>query len=103
MILKIERYNEQDWWMLDDIREVSKAHFDQDFKKDFEAGIDDIVILDYEKYLKSIGKEQKSRGVVRLICRLSNDSEFSIRFDTVAYLCNDEGKTIEIIVANHKD
>jgi len=103
MILKIERYNEQDWYMLDDIRKVSKKHFEQDFSKDFDDFIDDIFIIDYGDYLKNNGKKQKSRNVVRLICRLSNGNEFSVLFDTAAYLCNDEGKTIEKIVANYKD
>lgn len=107
MILKIERYVEQDWWMLDDIRKVSKAHFKQDFNKDFDAAVDDIFILDLETYLNKMAGDKKikrsSREVVRLICRLSNGNEFSVIFDTRAYLCNDEGKTIEIIVANHKE
>jgi hypothetical protein len=106
MILKIERYYEQDWWMLDDIRKVSKAHFQQDFKKDFETGQADIFILDLEKYLNKKAGDKKvkrsSREVVRLIYRLSNGNEFSVIFDTMAYLCNDEGKTIEKIVANYR-
>jgi hypothetical protein len=84
MILKVERYNDQDWWMLDDIRKVSKAHFKQDFNKDFDAVVDDIFILDYETYLNTTNIEKGSREVVRLICRLSNGNEFSVIFDTVA-------------------
>jgi len=106
MILKIERYVDQDWWMIDDIRKVSKAHFQQDFNKDFETGQADIFILDLETYLNKMAGDKivkrNSREVIRLICRLSNGDEFSVIFDTRAYLCNDEGKTIEIIVANHK-
>jgi len=103
MILKIERYTEQDWWMLDDIRKISKRQFKQEFNKDFETGQADIFILDYIEYVNSTNIEQNSRIVIELICRLSNDTEFNILFDTVAYLCNDEGKTIEKIVANYKD
>ena len=106
MILKVERYVDQDWWMIDDIRKVSKAHFQQDFKKDFDGAADDIFILDLETYLNKMAGDKivkrSSREVIRLICRLSNGDEFSVIFDTKAYLCNDEGKTIEIIVANHK-
>jgi hypothetical protein len=42
-------------------------------------------------------------GYYTLICRLTNGDEFSIVFDTVAYICNDDGKTIEKILANYKD
>jgi len=103
MILKIERYVEQDWWMLDDIRKINKRHFEQPFNKDFEEVQGDIFILDYGEYLESNGNGDSSRRVVQLICRTSNNNEFSVLFDTVAYLCNDEGKTIEKIVANYKD
>lgn len=103
MILKIERYNDQDWWMLDDIRKISKSHFEQEFSKDFEENDYDIFLLDYGHYLNSIGKGETARRIEQLICRISNGNEFSILFDTVAYLCNDEGKTIEKIVANYKD
>jgi hypothetical protein len=104
MILKIERYVDQDWWMLDDIRKISKSHFEQPFDKDFESGEADIFILDYDDHLRAIPVERipDSRDVIRLICRLSDGSEFCVLFDTMAYLLNDTGKTIEKIVANYR-
>jgi len=117
MILKIERYPGsrateqfmaesiiyQDWWMLDDIRKISKAQFKHPFSQDFEDRVDaDIFIMDYEEYLHSLDAGQDSRTVIRLICRLANGNEFCILFDTTAYVLNDNGKTIEKIVANHR-
>ncbi len=109
MILKIERYigskeNKiyQDWWLLDDIRKVSKAEFDQPFSKDFESGEADIFVLDYESNLQIVGTPPPSRKIVKLVCRLGNGSELCVIFDTMAYVLNDNGKTIEKIVANYR-
>lgn len=104
MILKIERYTERDcWWLLDDIRKISKAIFDQPFSQDFDGGVDaDIFILDYGDNIKDTKTESDSRDVVRLICRLTNGNEFCVLFDTIAYILNDNGKTIEKVVANYK-
>ncbi len=109
MILKIERYPGgkenriyQDWWLLDNIRKISKSEFDHPFSQDFESGEADIFILDYEGNSKIVGASPPSRKVVRLVCRLSNGSEFYVIFDTMAYILNDNGKTIEKIVANYR-
>jgi hypothetical protein len=106
MILKIERYpgnkEKQDWWLLDDIRKISKTQFEQPFTKDFDANESDIFILDYGFYLDKINAEKDSREVVTLICRLTGGGEYVITFDTTAYILNDNGKTIEKIVVNHK-
>ncbi len=104
MILKIVRYVHQDWWILDDIRKISKARFDQPFDKDFNSEEADIFILDYEDHLRAIPVERvpDSREVMRLVCRLSDGSEFHVIFDTIAYLLNDNGKTIEKLVANYR-
>lgn len=111
MILKIERYGEQDWWILDDIKKISKATFEQSPDKDFEVGEADIFLLDYINYLKEIGANEYLEGFkagkmgvngIRLICRTSDGSEFSVMFDTVGYILNDNGKTIEKMVANYR-
>ena len=105
MILKIERYEQgQDWWMLDDIRKIGKSKpFACDPSKDYDATTVDIVILDYAEQLARAGGSTEGADSIRLICRLSNGEELSIIFDTTVYICNDEGKTIEKIVANYKD
>ena len=109
MILKIERYHgfavddPNDWWMLDDIRKISHyAYKKYPFDKDFSNDDADIILLDYEDYLDKIGGGQSGRDVIRLICRLSNGNEFSVLFDTIAYILNDNGKTIEKLVANYR-
>ena len=103
MLLKIERYDkEQNWWILDDIRKVSKAQFSHPAMKNFSSEEADIFILDYMDWIHSNGADQMHRDVIKLICRISNGSEFTVLFDTIAYLLNDNGKTIEKIVANYK-
>jgi len=104
MLLKIERYIHQDWWILDDIRKFSKAHFEQSFDKDFGFEEADIFILDYADHLTHLAVEKmpESRDVIRLVCRLSDGNEFCVIFDTMAYILNDNGKTIEKLVANHR-
>ncbi|KKM69408.1 hypothetical protein LCGC14_1451110 [marine sediment metagenome] len=104
MLLKIERYKErEDWWILDDIRKISKAQFKQPFNQDFDGEVDaDIFILDYMDHLEGQGNGQDSRDIIRLVCRLSNGNEFTVLFDTIAYILNDSGKTIEKLVANYR-
>lgn len=112
MILKIERYHglpadssPYDWWMLDDIRKISPyVYKNHPFDKDFSDTDADIMLLDYGEYLSKIGGGQAGgRDVMRLVCRLTNGNEFSVLFDTIAYILNDNGKTIEKIVANYRD
>ena len=109
MILKIERYwgpakdDPNDWWMLDDIRKISHYVYKKHpFVKNFSDVDADIILLDYEGYLDKIGGAQDSRDVIRLVCRLSNGNEFTVLFDTIAYILNDNGKTIEKLVANYR-
>jgi hypothetical protein len=103
MLLKIEKYDEgQDWWILDDIRKISKAQFSQPTGKDFSSEEADIFILDYIGFMNADGQGQSHRDVIKLVCRTSNGSEFTVLFDTIAYLLNDNGKTIEKLVANYR-
>ncbi|MCK4454643.1 hypothetical protein KAU51_04875 [Candidatus Parcubacteria bacterium] len=107
MILKIERYigDGGNWWMLDDIRKISKSLFKKiRFKEEKEGLFDaaDIFIVDFYDSLDD-KSDQQFRDIIKLICRLSNGDEFCVVFDTTAYLLNDNGKTIEKIVANYKD
>ena len=105
MILKIVRYLEQDWWILDDIRKISKTTFKRSDIEDAVIYSHDIHILDYEANQRnkdtSTDYEAKDWDVLVLVCRRENGEEFSIIFDTIAYLLNDNGQTIEKIVANY--
>ena len=110
MILKIKReIGGQDWWILDDIRKISVSRLkkiectDINELNDFcnELG-HDIFLLDEMNMVigKQVGKSEgspESFPYKELIYRTSKGDEFSAIFDTVAYLCNDEGKTIEKI------
>ena len=106
MLLKVERYSDNQWyWMYDGIQKISVS---TRLPKSGEhcVGIDriDAVMFDFPNCgCKEIDSCNDCREYMVLICRLKDGSEYSIAFDTVAYLLNDEGKTIEKIVANYKD
>ncbi len=107
MILKIQRYtydaSTDNWWMLDDIRKISKTLIKKvPFKNEENDELFDIVIFDFHQNLKDSNMDQQDRDLIQLICRLSNGNEFNVLFDTLAYVLNDNGKTIEKLVANYK-
>lgn len=97
MILKIKREaSDQDWWVYDSIRKISIGKTFQRNRRDFDALEVDTVIMDN----MHSGDESPpgDHPMKTLICRLENGDEYTIVFDTIAYLCNDEGKTVEKIV-----
>ena len=103
MILKIQRYdNNQKWWYIDNIRKVSVSEPYKRRPGSFEYI--DLVIEDIESDCTCASNQEGCSECVDcllLICRLDDGSEYSIQFDTLAYLLNDQGKTIEKIVANY--
>lgn len=108
MILKIERYkNNQDWWLLDNIAKIScsKAlHYSSVSTPSLLGEDNNIVLLDFDTRCNCREGDACSdcTRYYRLICRTKDNNEFSVVFDTVAYICNDSGKTIEKVVANYE-
>jgi len=88
MILKIKNL-EDDWYIIGEIKSI---HY---FKRIFSGNInevdaDEIIFregLEGDKYIKAIIEFKWG------------EQDYTVAFDTIAYLCNDEGKTIEKIVA----
>ena len=115
MILKIERYkDDQRWWLVDDIKRAS-ATFRMKYKTKEDhvkamAGSPDVVFLDLKKCDCDLSKnnccslcvDHDDYRVCKLSCRMKDGSDYSVVFDTIAYLLNDNGKTIEKIVANYR-
>ena len=108
MILKIERYSdEQRWWIYDDIRKISISN--PMFHSGAPTVLDgmDAYIFDMKTKCSCAADPTKGCsdcvGYYILICRLNSGEEYSVAFDTIAYLLNDNGKTIEKIVANYND
>lgn len=109
MFLKVERYDDrQCYWLYDDIRKISvslrlhKGNFEKGCSDD--AGSYDAVMFDFPDCgCPSDGACNECKEYRVLICRMNDGSEYSIAFDTSAYLMNDNGRTIERIVANYKD
>jgi len=108
MILKIERYkNNQDWWLLDNIAKISCSkplRYSSTTTPSLLGEDNNIVLLDFDTKCNCRDNEGCSDCVryYRLICRTKDHNEFSVVFDTVAYICNDNGKTIEKVVANYE-
>jgi hypothetical protein len=93
MIVKVEDYREHDAWVLvDNIRSVGKFVCSDVLNEP--SGINDINMRGLPE-----GNMEKPRYVA-LRCVGNDGKEFYITFDTTAYICNDEGKTIERVVAN---
>lgn len=106
MILKIERHNcDQDWWLFDNIAKIScsKAKRHTMEYSDTDPLEDRIRLFDHQATCTCGENEgcEKCISFYRLVCRTNDWEEFSVVFDTVAYICNDSGKTVEKIVANH--
>jgi hypothetical protein len=107
MILKIARYSEdQQWWLLDSIRKISIS--EPYTHNGIPEGCYDsnAVIFDIKSDCKCNGQNEKCSNCVacyRFICRLEDGSEYTIEFDTLAYILNDNGKTIDKIVANYNE
>ena len=114
MIVKIERYGMgHQWWLVDGIKRISASlrmkYETEDDRIDVMAGSPDVAFLD----LKKCNCSEDSEGcdkcvdhgdyrVCRLNCRMEDGSDYTIVFDTTVYVLNDQGKTIEKIVANYR-
>lgn len=116
MILKIERYAEdKQWYMLDNIAKVGVSKirkYRANGLTEWGEEYADIFLLDMaakkEPTCNCHGKNTGCQSCeyidyIQLICRLNTDVEFAIVFDTICYVLNDNGKTIEKIVANYND
>ena len=105
MLLKIEVHDEcQDYWLLDKIDKISKSGTLYWNNNDAEE-VDMMMELCSRSDIKIMNHTNESDGrgqgkYIKLICRKENGDEFSVMFDTIAYICNDEGKTIEKIPVN---
>lgn len=106
MIIKIESYNEEDQHrMFDKIKKYVLKNKKRKLHNDLSEYLNyDIIILDMPKICNCDKGGECSDCVYlyEIICRDYNHDETSIVFDTVAYVMNDNGKTIEKIVANHR-
>jgi len=111
MILKIKQQSQEDgvsdrWWVLGEIAKVSYA---MEPMEGFYVGNEkdpktdklhaDIVLVNPMASVKD--DELQTVPVNRIVARDIRDKETVILFNTVAYLCNDRGETIEKIVGNH--
>lgn len=114
MILKIQRYvGKEKWEIYDNLRKVGwveckAGDFVQDDVSEGEedVALPDVLILDYYAKKKSGSCDYNPDNVSCVLLRCKEkvgDEPITIVFDTIAYLCNDSGQTIEKIVANYNE
>jgi hypothetical protein len=92
MILKVAGYSEFDdstkWFMWDNVNKISyqRLYNTESTKKFIESCEDVLRFIESDAY----------KSVLFIICRMG-DTELSIVTDDMAYILNDDGKTIERI------
>ena len=113
MILKILRYDRrpdkeigdhQSYWMFDNVRKYSLSVPIRKQQKNIATNDYDIIFMDMPLTdCRCQGTDECNLCIYYyvLICRMDDGSEYSIAFDTMCYVLNDNGKTIEKIVANY--
>lgn len=112
MILKILRYNrrpknendDQRYWMVDNIRKYSLSTPIRKQQKTLSDECYDAIFMDIPETDCTCHDADGCDSCIYynvLICRMEDGSEYTIAFDTMCYVLNDNGKTIEKIVANH--
>ncbi len=112
MILKILRYNrqkknendDQQYWMFDNVRKYSLSTPIRKQQKSLDGHDYDSIFMDMPETDCICHDNDSCPHCIYyrvLICRLDDGNEYSIVFDTVCYVLNDNGKTIEKIVANY--
>lgn len=104
MIIKVQHKDPNSWWIFDGVQKVRyqtglRISRDELMKDNEEGHGYDITII-ATKVLpdgKHIDTEDPLRYAL-LIFRDINNNEKSLMFNTVAYLCNEQGQTVEKIV-----
>lgn len=107
MIVKILSYSSDlraekgsiKWWYYGDLLKISVSPILTESLEEFRKNNDADISVMFSFVKVASNKKIEYR---RLICRRSDGNEFSIVFDTVAYLLNDKGETVEKIVVNVK-
>lgn len=89
MIIKIKDGSENSWWIFSEVQKVR-----------YEVGIEekdldkDVSSEDFDINIANI----RDHTFAKIIFRNVNGEEKCIRFNTIAYICNEQGQTIEKIV-----
>lgn len=98
MILKIKDsvHGSSKWWFFDNIDHIqvfgtSKIKYDGGGKPSFKFIYNTTVIIPHED------RKQGEVAYRKICCTKTDGSEFNVVFSTFAFLCNDQGKTIERI------
>ena len=113
MILKILRYNRrpnkeigefQRYWMIDNVRKYSLSTPIRKQQKTIADDDYDVAFMDMPETNCTCQEMDECNLCIYynvLMCRMDDGSEYNIAFDTMCYILNDNGKTIEKIVVNY--
>ncbi len=95
MFLKVmvcdEQVPKRHWYLFSDIQQTSVVYVVDEDLSNWE--LED---TEYTRYIICAKNKRKVSYAV-LHCRRSNGSEFSVVFDTEAFIMGDDGKTIEVV------
>ncbi len=103
MIIKVKDVRKKSWWVFG---EIQKIRYETGIPlRDAPADPDISILIDRPDADPEIHYTPESKPIVGseypvaiLIFRDINDNEKCLMFDTVAYICNEQGQTIEKIV-----
>ncbi len=97
MIIKVKDVRKKSWWVFG---EIQKIRYETGIPlRDAPADPDVSLLIDRPDTLSSGGTPVENEyPVAILIFRDINNNEKCLVFDTVAYICNEQGQTIEKIV-----
>ena len=99
MIVKVERYKGGNSFILvDNIRQIHRFNGWQNAP----LRLGDISITDHDESITDAEVKLEKPYMILLDCEKNDGSEINIVFDTVAYILNDQGKTIEKVLANER-
>ena len=105
MILKVKRQTlNREWWILDNIKILSIFDTEKMTRVALDEKLDEVrpdkIMMDILWNSEANGKTCSDTDLfsMKLLDVTTDTMQFTIAFDTFAYLCNDEGKTIDRII-----
>jgi hypothetical protein len=91
MILKIRGYKKSEWWVYG---EIMRIHYEEVDRESPVTEDCDLILFQED----GTGCTSDPTKCLKIILRFVNGDLFFILTDSIAYLCNDQGQTVEKIV-----
>lgn len=94
MIIKIMKTNRTEFWMCDNVENLSVEEVKTINNEGIPIGTESVICSIYEDY--ECPKKTKTWAIHFL--KRGDNERYIAMFNTVAYICNDQGKTVETII-----